>query len=102
MATHRIYYDDSFARDFDAQVLACEPAVHGTTPAWEVVLDETALYPMSGGQPCDHGKLGDANVLDVRDDGDEVVHFADRELQAGPLDGGVGWRGRLDPPQQHT
>ncbi len=57
MATHRIYYDDSFARDFEANVLTCEPSVHGTTPAWEVVLDETALYPTSGGQPCGHGKL---------------------------------------------
>src|SRR5580700_3628630 len=102
MATHRIYYDDSFARDFKAKVLTCEPTMHGTTPAWEVVLDETALYPMSGGQPCDHGKLGDANVLDVRDDGDEVVHIVDRELQAGPVHGCVDWPRRFDHMQQHT
>src|ERR1700743_17990 len=102
MATHRIYYDDSFARDFDAQVLACEPAVHGTTPAWEVLLDETALYPTSGGQPCDHGKLGDANVLEVRDDGDECVHIVDRELSPGPVHGCVDWVRRFDHMQQHT
>ena len=102
MATHRIYYDDSFARDFEAKVLTCEPTMHGTTPAWEVVLDETALYPMAGGQPCDHGKLGDANVLDVRDDGDEVVHIVDRELQAGPVHGCVDWPRRFDHMQQHT
>ena len=102
MATHRIYYDDSFARDFEAQVLTCEPCVHGTTPAWEVVLDETALYPASGGQPCDHGKLGDANVLEVRDDGDEIVHIVDRELQPGPVHGCVDWVRRFDHMQQHT
>jgi alanyl-tRNA synthetase len=102
MATHRIYYDDSFARDFEANVLTCEPCVHGTTPAWEVVLDETALYPTSGGQPCDHGKLGDANVLDVRDDGDEIVHIVDRELKAGPVHGCVDWPRRFDHMQQHT
>jgi alanyl-tRNA synthetase len=102
MATHRIYYDDSFAHDFEAQVLTCEPCVHGTTPAWEVVLDETALYPTSGGQPCDHGKLGDANVLEVRDDGDEIVHIVDRELQPGPVHGCVDWVRRFDHMQQHT
>lgn len=102
MATHRIYYDDSFARDFEAQVLTCEPCVHGTTPAWEVVLNETALYPTSGGQPCDHGKLGDANVLDVRDDGDEIIHIVDRELRPGPVHGCVDWVRRFDHMQQHT
>jgi alanyl-tRNA synthetase len=102
MTTHRIYYDDSFARDFEAKVLTCEPCVHGTTPAWEVVLDETALYPTSGGQPCDHGKLGDANVLDVLDEGDEIVHIVDRELRPGPVHGCVDWVRRFDHMQQHT
>jgi alanyl-tRNA synthetase len=102
MATHRIYYDDSFARDFEAKVMTCEPCMHGTTPAWEIVLEETALYPSSGGQPCDYGKLGDANVLDVRDDGYEVVHIVDRELQPGPIHGCVDWVRRFDHMQQHT
>lgn len=102
MTTHRIYYDDSFARDFEAKVLTCEPCVHGTTPAWEVVLDETALYPASGGQPFDRGKLDDANVLDVRDEGDEIIHIVDRELQPGPVHGCVDWPRRFDHMQQHT
>ena len=102
MTTHRIYYDDSFARDFEAQVLTCEPCVHGTTPAFEVVLDETALYPTSGGQPFDRGKLDDANVLDVRDEGDEIIHIVDRELQPGPVHGCVDWPRRFDHMQQHT
>jgi alanyl-tRNA synthetase len=102
MATHRIYYDDSFARDFSAVVLNCEPCVHGTTPAWEVVLDSTALYPASGGQPHDGGKLGDANVLDVRDEGEEIVHIVDRELSQGAVHGCVDWVRRFDHMQQHT
>ena len=102
MTTHRIYYDDSFARDFEAKVLTCEPCVHGTTPAFEVVLDETALYPTSGGQPFDRGKLDDANVLDVRDEDDEIIHIVDRELQPGPVHGCVDWPRRFDHMQQHT
>src|SRR5437660_8333526 len=75
METRRLYYDDSYQREFSAQVLSCEPEAHGATPAWRVVLDCTALYPTSGGQPHDLGKLGDANVVDVRDDGEDIVHM---------------------------
>src|SRR5215475_8952354 len=102
MATHRIYYDDSFARDFEAKVLTCEPGVHGTTPAWEIVLDESALYPASGGQPNDLGLLSDAVVLDVRDEGDEIAHIIDRELAPGSVKGCVNWPRRFDHMQQHT
>jgi alanyl-tRNA synthetase len=80
MATRRIYYDDSFEREFTATVLSCEPTLHGTAPAWEVVLDSTAFYPSSGGQPHDVGRLGEANVLDVREELEEVVHVVDRHL----------------------
>src|SRR5947209_13266976 len=56
MATHRIYYDDSFEKNFEARVLSCEPGVapktdSGMREVWDVVLDRTAFYPTSGGQP---------------------------------------------------
>src|ERR1035438_1899733 len=47
--TERIYYNDSYLRCFNAQVVACAPG--GST----VYLDRTAFYPTSGGQPCDLG-----------------------------------------------
>jgi len=102
METRRLYYDDSYQREFSAQVLSCEPEAHGATPAWRVVLDCTALYPTSGGQPHDLGKLGDANVLDVRDDGEDIVHVIDRELPLGAVHGRVDWGRRHDHMQQHT
>ena len=102
METRRLYYDDSYQREFSAQVLSCEPEAHGATPAWRVVLDCTALYPTSGGQPHDLGKLGDANVLDVRDEGEDIVHVVDRELPLGSVRGCVDWGRRHDHMQQHT
>jgi alanyl-tRNA synthetase len=107
MATHRIYYDDSYVQNFEARVLSCLPAAPvqgsaGTQPAWEVVLDQSAFYPSSGGQPNDLGLLGEAVVLDVRDDEDEVVHIVDRELDAGAISGCVNWPRRFDHMQQHT
>jgi alanyl-tRNA synthetase len=102
MATRRIYYDDAFEREFSAQVLSCEPTVHSTVQAWDVVLDRTAFYPTSGGQPNDVGKLGEAHVLDVRDEEDQIVHVVDKELASGPVNGCIDWGRRFDHMQQHT
>src|ERR1700722_4547683 len=101
MAARRLYYDDSSEHEFTASVMSCEPALHGTTPAWEVVLDSTAFYPTSGGQPHDLGKLGEANVLDVRDEGDEIVHIVDRQLERGSIAGGIDWTRRFDNMQHN-
>jgi alanyl-tRNA synthetase len=107
MATHRLYYDDSYLQNFRARILACFPAepvcfASGTLPAWEVLLDRTALYPTSGGQPNDLGRLGDAQILDVLDAGDDVAHIVDRELLLGDIDGCIDWPRRFDHMQQHT
>lgn len=107
MSTHRLYYDDSYLQNFQAHVIAClpaEPVASGSGPqaAWEVLLDRTAFYPTSGGQPNDLGRLGEARVLDVRDDGEEIAHIVDRELSPGDVDGCVDWGRRFDHMQQHT
>jgi alanyl-tRNA synthetase len=94
-------------QNFEAQVRGCVPAEpvatdSGVRPVWEVLLDQTAFYPTSGGQPNDFGKLGEANILDVRDDGEEILHIVDRELVPGPVQGCVEWTRRFDHMQQHT
>jgi alanyl-tRNA synthetase len=107
MGTHRLYYDDSYLQNFEARVVSCAPAEPvqgeaGTRQAWEVLLDQTAFYPASGGQPNDLGKLGEAEVLDVRDEEDDVVHIVDREVPKGVVPGCVNWPRRFDHMQQHT
>ena len=51
--TQKLYYQDSFLREFSASVLRCETA----GDVWKVTLDRTAFYPEGGGQPADHGVL---------------------------------------------
>src|SRR5712692_3616277 len=106
--TERLYYDDSFLREFDAQVLSCEEvhsaAGRGVGDArWHVVLDRTAFYPASGGQPHDIGKLGEARIVDVveRDD-HAIVHATDAAVPVGPTRGTIDWARRFDHMQQHT
>lgn len=76
---------------------------------FRVVLDKTAFYPTSGGQPHDLGKLGDATVVEVLD-ADEggggvehhVVHYTTAEVPPGTVHGHVDWPRRIDHMQQHT
>jgi alanyl-tRNA synthetase len=90
-------------REFDGQVVSCEKGVHRDgRPTFEVILDETAFYPTSGGQPHDLGRIDDAEVLDVRDDGDEIVHIVERGFQRGKVHGCLHWARRFDHMQQHT
>ncbi len=96
--TERLYYHDSFLREFDAQVLSCEQE----GDRWKVVLDRTAFYPTSGGQPYDTGKLGDVPVIEVADAEHEVVHYASAAIPAGPVRGTIDWPRRIDHMQQHT
>ncbi len=102
MGTRRLYYDDAFEKEFTAEVLSCDPVVHSMLQAFEVVLDRTAFYPTSGGQPHDLGRLGEAAVLGVREEDEEVVHVVDRPLERGPVNGCIDWPRRFDHMQQHT
>lgn len=97
----RLYYDDSRLARFEARVV--EAGEEEGRP-W-VVLDRTAFYPTSGGQPHDLGTLGGAAVLDVfeREEGGAVVHVLDRPLTPGTaVIGEIDWPRRRDHMQQHT
>lgn len=96
--TERLYYRDSFLREFDAQVVSSERE----GDRWKVVLDRTAFYPTSGGQPHDTGTLGGVPVIEVADVEQHVVHYTSAEVPAGPVRGEIDWARRIDNMQQHT
>ena len=78
--TTRLYYTDSMQQTFTSRVARCD--IDGAQP--RVVLESTAFYPTSGGQPYDLGTLGGATVRDVVDDDAwGVVHVVDRPLVVG-------------------
>ena len=99
MLLDQLYYRDPYLREFDAVVLRCEEAKGG----WNISLDQTAFYPEGGGQACDFGTLDQANVLDVREQDDQIIHLCDRALAAGAtVTGKLDWMRRLDQMQQHS
>ena len=107
MATRRLYYDDAYQMEFTARVVHCEvlpPDLSAgiTGNVWSLILDRTAFYPTSGGQPHDLGKIEEANVLEVRDGGDEIIHIVDRRASDPDVKCCVNWPRRFDHMQQHT
>lgn len=97
METRKLYYEDCQLQDFTANVVSCQETKQG----WLVILDATAFYPEGGGQACDLGTLGDANVLDVQEQGEQVVHLCDKPL-SGTVAGKINWDRRFDLMQQHS
>ena len=97
--TERLYYRDSFLREFDARVESCEQEGE----RWKVVLDRTAFYPASGGQPHDLGKLNGVPVIEVVDaEENKVVHYSSAAIPTGAVHGEIDWARRMDHMQQHT
>jgi alanyl-tRNA synthetase len=112
--TSRIYYTDPYCRGFEASVT--KAFVHEGRPA--ALLDRTAFYPTSGGQPFDTGKLFEAggaggerrgpvgsaiDVIETIDVDDDVAHILSAPVTAGAIVAGeIDWSRRFDHMQQHT
>ena len=97
--TDRLYYTDAYLPTFTATVTAVDTAKR------HVMLDRSAFYPTSGGQPHDRGRLGETNVTDVIDAYESVIHVAEsvEGLQVGDtVTGAIDWTRRFDLMQQHT
>lgn len=97
--TVRLFDEDSYLRDFTANVVLCEPFGEN----WAVVLDKTAFFPEAGGQPSDRGTLDNAAVLDVQIDSDGVItHICDGPVSESSVCGNIDFDRRFIFMQNHT
>ena len=97
--TRRLYLEDSYQRDFDSEVVACDDA-------W-CRLAATAFHPGGGGQPCDRGQLVIADepldVTAVREDGAGVWHQLARPVALGrAAHGALDWPHRYAIMRHHA
>jgi alanyl-tRNA synthetase len=94
--TERLYYTDAYLREFDATI------VDRTDDGRRAYLDRTAFYPTSGGQLFDRGWLGEAEVVDVVDEGERIAHLLASPIGEARVRGRIDWARRFDHMQQHT
>lgn len=97
--TERLYYKDSHLHEFEANVLSCEAADERFT----VILDKTAFFPEGGGQAADTGFIGEAEVLDVKTVGGDIIHYTASPVAAGErVKCTLDWEQRFRRMQNHT
>jgi alanyl-tRNA synthetase len=96
MITTRLYYHDSYLRNFAAQVVGRSP------DGLLVYLDRTAFYPSSGGQPNDLGWISGVPVLDVIDEKKRIAHALAAPVSEDAVECRLDWPRRFDHMQQHS
>ncbi|HEX2350137.1 MAG TPA: alanyl-tRNA editing protein [Ktedonobacterales bacterium] len=101
--TALLYHDDSYLRQFEADVLAVEGRA--------LALDRTAFYPGGGGQMADRGELtlGERRLplAGLRKDGEVVWHTLAEEAGELPavgqrVAGAIDWPFRYQMMRTHT
>jgi len=98
--TKRLYYRNSYLKEFRAKVLKKIKIDNQSA----VVLEETAFYPTSGGQPYDKGLIQNIPVVEVLEDNNEIIHILKEELKEKinfEVVGKIDWERRFDHMQQH-
>jgi alanyl-tRNA synthetase len=101
--TQRLYYTNSYQKEFDAIVLAVQK--RGEKLA--ICLDCSAFYPTSGGQPNDLGWLDGCPVVDVVAESGVIWHVIDNQEENAftpgqTIHGFIDWPRRYDHMQQHS
>jgi misacylated tRNA(Ala) deacylase len=96
MGSDLLYLRDAYLTQFTATVTAVD--------GQRVALDRTVFYPTGGGQPHDTGRLGDARVVEVRKEGDEVWHTLEGAVPAvgDEVEGEIDWDRRHQLMRTHT
>ena len=97
--TRKLFHENQYMQNFSSAIV--ERFEYRGVPS--VVLEQTAFYPTSGGQPHDLGSLGDVKVVDViEDDAGRILHLLERPIHAYKVHGQIDWKRRFDFMQQHT
>lgn len=95
--TQKLYYENQYIKEFTAKVVSCAEGKRG----FEVILDKTAFFPEGGGQPGDTGFIGNVQVIDTVESGDDVVHICS-EAVSGEVECRLDFEKRFANMQQHT
>ncbi len=100
MKTERLYYNDPYLLEFDANIIEAKAVGHRLG----VVLDKTAFYPTSGGQPNDLGTIDGVPLVDCLEDetSGNIIHIVEGTVTGPSVHGRIDPARRADHMQQHS
>jgi len=97
--TRKLYHEDQYLTTFSSAVV--ERIEVEEKPA--IILEKTAFYPSSGGQPHDTGTLNSVQVINVIENEDHrIIHLLEKPIEENLVAGCIDWERRFDHIQQHT
>lgn len=97
--TVKLYDENSYATEFEADVTGCEKTESG----YRIELDRTLFFPEEGGQCCDRGTLNNIAVTRVEICGDTIYHYCPEELTPGErVAGKIDFNLRFRNMQNHS
>jgi alanyl-tRNA synthetase len=97
----KLFYQDAYIKSFTSKILKQKQDKDGN---WYIVLEETAFYPVGGGQPSDKGFLHNTEVIAVEEIDGEIRHYTSEPISEGEtkVEGVIDWKLRFDHMQQHA
>jgi alanyl-tRNA synthetase len=100
MKTERLYYNEPDLLEFDANIVD----TFDLGGRVGLILDRTAFYPTSGGQPNDVGVLGGIELVDCYEDekSGTIIHVLIGKPNTARVHGQVDANRRMDHMQQHS
>lgn len=97
--TQKYFMDNPYLKEMDAKIIRNEFKGNKSY----IQLDKTIFYPhLSGGQPMDYGTINGLEVLQVYEEGREIIHIVKGELKISRVHLAIEWDRRLDLMQNHT
>ncbi|MEF9951121.1 MAG: DHHA1 domain-containing protein [Clostridium sp.] len=96
--TEKLYYIDQKIKEFKANIIKIEKKDEN----YHMVLDSTAFFPGGGGQPCDLGKIGNVDIINVYEEDSIVYHVSKEEpKKTDNVKCSIDYDRRIDGAQQH-
>ena len=102
--TEKLFYKDSYTKEFQARVLSCTECKE----SYQAVLTRTAFFPEGGGQSADTGFFytedgREIPVTDVQEKDGIVLHYITSPVKEGEeIKGKLDFEERFSKMQQHT
>lgn len=97
--TNKLYLENPYLKEIDSRIID-KIYIDGK---YYITLNRTIFYPhLSGGQPGDKGTINGVEVLEVYEEGVNIIHVVKENIHSDKVSLSIDWENRLDNMQQHT
>ena len=97
--TEKIFLENPYLSEIDARITEKKYLKN----KFYLKLNRTIFYPnLAGGQPKDEGKINDIDVIDVFEEGGDIVHVIEKNINSDKVHLKIDLNLRFDYMQQHS